>query len=141
MVLIEDDAGLVSSNSANVGQAGVGDTVIYTYRITNTGNVTFTTVTATDSLSGTVSVAASVPGLQGQLNPQQERTVTVNFVVPPSAPSGLFTNTLVVTGTDGIETIVTSASAVVDINNPTNLPEEEQPEQFTMDLFAPFIKP
>src|SRR5690606_22199398 len=51
--------GLVVSKTASVPLARVGETITYTYRITNTGGITFTAITATDDRLGPITLNRS----------------------------------------------------------------------------------
>ena len=119
------------SKSANVTQATVGDTITYTYRITNTGNITLTTVSATDDRLG------ALPGLGGAWLPGEARSATLTYVTQAADANTVIVNTVDVTGTDPFGTDVTdSAILSVTVSNPTNLPEGEQPQQ-RQELYLP----
>jgi uncharacterized repeat protein (TIGR01451 family) len=94
VAIIGEDLGLEVAKSANATHAHVGETVTYTYRITNTGNMTLTTVMADDDLLG------EVPGLTGPLAPNATRNVTLDYLVQESDLPGPLANTVTVTGTD-----------------------------------------
>jgi hypothetical protein len=111
---------------ASHAQAEVGDTITYTYRITNTGNVTLTTISATDNQ------LEAVAALAGQLAPNGSRSATLTYVVQPSDLPGPLTNTVTVTGTDPFGTEVTSSAGATVIL----LAEGEQPQQ----IFLPNVE-
>ncbi|MCC6457901.1 MAG: DUF11 domain-containing protein [Caldilineaceae bacterium] len=125
--------GLEVSKRANTIQAQIGDTIIYTYQITNTGNMTLTTISAEDDLLGPVT------GLAGTLLPGDTRGTSLTYVAQ-AADVGTLVNTVVVTGTDTANTVVIdSATVSVAVSEPTNLPEA--PQQPDSRLFIPTIKP
>jgi uncharacterized repeat protein (TIGR01451 family) len=68
-----------------------GDTVTYTFKITNSGDVTLSNVTAVDNILGTV-------GTINSLDPGESTTLTKDFKVP--APSTFVDNTVTACGTD-----------------------------------------
>jgi uncharacterized repeat protein (TIGR01451 family) len=126
--LTEDDtqASLAISKVADLAQASVGDTINYTYRITNTGPVTLTTVTATDNRLGTVE------GLAGALVPAATRSAIIAYLVQPG-DVGTLVNTVTVTGTDALGgTVVAEDSVTVTVteavtpNPQTFLPSVER---------------
>jgi uncharacterized repeat protein (TIGR01451 family) len=127
--------GLEVDKRANVTQATVGDTITYTYRITNTGNVTFTAITADDDPLGTVA------GLAGELVPNGTRTATRTYVVQESDLPGPLVNTVLVTGTVSANAIfIASDSVSITLSGPTNLPEGEQPQQRQMEIYLPRVE-
>jgi uncharacterized repeat protein (TIGR01451 family) len=70
----------------------VGQTITYTYRVTNTGSVTLTTVHAEDDRLGAISMVTTT------LAPGVSTTGTATYVVQESDLPGPLTNTAVVTG-------------------------------------------
>ena len=97
-----DTAGLIVDKRANSTQALVGEVITYTYRITNTGNVTLTTITASDDKLG------AVAGLAGALAPGGTRTAMLTYTALPG-DVGTLVNTVTVTGTDGLGGSVVAA--------------------------------
>jgi uncharacterized repeat protein (TIGR01451 family) len=65
------------NKSVSPNRASVGDTVTYTYVVTNTGNVTLTNVTLNDDRLGAISLPVTT------LNPGQSTTVTVTYTIQP----------------------------------------------------------
>jgi hypothetical protein len=115
---------LTVSASVNVTRAVVGDTITYTYRITNSGNVTFATISATQPQVG------AVEDLAGELVPGATRTAIVSYVVLQSDLPGPLASTLTVTATDASNFVVTAdATTSVIVSAPTALPPNEQPSQ------------
>ena len=129
--------GLVVTKSASTSQAAVGDSILYTYQITNSGTVTLTSITAVDDRLG------AVAGLAGELAPAASRSATLTYVVQLDDAGGALVNTITVTATDSLQNSVTgSASASVTIIDPTSLPETEQPDQPSrIKVFLPSILP
>ena len=109
---------------------GPGDTVTYTYVVTNTGNVALT-ITATDDRLG------SMGTLAGALPAGSVRSATIPYVVQQSDPVGPLVNTVTVTGAFEAQSVVVSDTFSITIGNPTNLPEGEQPTQQGMQIFLP----
>ena len=105
--LHEDDAApalLVSTHVSNA-RAEVGDRVTYSYYITNTGNVTLTTISTNDNKFGTVKA------LEGELQPQATRSATITYTVKASDLPGPLVNLVVVLGTDTFGTVVFSSAS------------------------------
>lgn len=59
----------------------VGDPLVYTFTITNTGNVSLQNVAVTDPHPGLGALAYTWPGAVGTLAPQQSATATATYVV------------------------------------------------------------
>ena len=117
-VLAPNTLGLTASKRANTAQANVGDTITYTYQITNTGNVALASISATDDKLG------AVADLAGALAPNATRSATLTYVVQPT-DVGALTNIVTITGTDAQSTvIIASADATVAI-----LPTAEQQKE------------
>ncbi|MEV8252835.1 AraC family transcriptional regulator [Rhodoglobus sp. NPDC076762] len=66
---------------AGAGVGNVGDTVNYSFSVKNTGNVTLTSVTLTDPLTGLSAIAVTWPGTAGRLAPGQTATGTATYTV------------------------------------------------------------
>jgi hypothetical protein len=99
--------------------------------------VTLTTVTAQDTLNR-VGILAAVPELGGELAPSATRTAIVTYVTQQADTAAPLVNTLTVTGTEQFgESITSTASTTVVVGQPTNLPEEEQPQQQNNSLYLP----
>jgi hypothetical protein len=128
--------GLTVTKSANVAQASAGATIVYTYRVTNTGTVALSGITAVDSRLG------AVAGIATSLAPNAATSATMNYVVQPGDAVGPLVNTVTVTGSDGTGGSVTAtASTTVQIVSPTALERTEQPGQQRVPLFLPYIEP
>jgi hypothetical protein len=104
----------------------VGQTITYTYRITNSGNITLTTVSARDDKLGQVSLSPTT------LAPGQSTTGLLTHTVIAANLPGPLTNTVVVTGTPPEGPVVT-AVAVVSV---ALLPPDDDPEE---SLYLPVI--
>jgi uncharacterized repeat protein (TIGR01451 family) len=90
--------------------ARIGDTITYTYRITNTGIVTLYTVSLNDDKLGSVPITG-VP-----LGPNQSTTATNTTIVIESDLPGPLTNTVTVTGTNILaENTTATATASVPL--------------------------
>ena len=126
---------LAASASVNTSQALVGETITYTYRITNTGDVTFATISAIQGQVGAVSALA------GELPPNATRTAIVTYVVRQSDLPGPLVATLTVTATDASDNVVTAdATTTVVVSTPTNLPPSDQPNLPQLPIYLPHLQ-
>ena len=110
-----------------VGEYEVGDTITYTFRATNTGNVTLTGVTITDPLPGLSALAYDWSGAiaSGRLAPTQSVTATATLVVTQEhVDAGWIRNTATASGTpptgDDVEhsstvTVLPDTTASIDV--------------------------
>ncbi len=80
------------TKSVDATTAAVGDTLVYTYTITNAGQVTVTDLVLTDDHLGTIPLPTTV------LLPGQSITVTATYTVTSADLPGPLTNTAHVTG-------------------------------------------
>ena len=109
------DVDLAVSVASSVAEAQVGQSISYTYHITNSGNLTHTTITATDEPLG------ALAELAGALAPSASRSATLTYVVQESDLPGPLINTVVVTGTNALNnTMVREASSTVAITDESN---------------------
>ncbi|WP_280763610.1 DUF7507 domain-containing protein [Prescottella agglutinans] len=112
---------LVKSATPRVGVKS-GDTVTYSFAVTNTGQTTISQVAVDDAIfSGTGS--APQPTCQGTLQPGQSVTCTATYTVTDADQAACFiTNTATATGNDPQGNPVTSApssaSVVTNCANP-----------------------
>ncbi len=101
---------------AHPAQATAGDTVTYTFVITNTGNVTLTGVTTADPLPGLSALSYGAwPGASGVLAAGQSVTATATYTTTQAdADAGRVDNTATVTGRapDGSQTSAVDATTV-----------------------------
>jgi hypothetical protein len=82
------------AKTADVGLAEVGQTISYTYWLTNSSAVTITAITAGDDKLGPVTFSPAI------LAPDQSVTTTLTYTVQISDLPGPLVNTVSVTGTD-----------------------------------------
>ncbi len=106
--------------SANVSTyAGAGTVVTYSYKVTNSGNVTLNPVTVTDPMPGLSAI--SCPSTQ--LAPAATETCTATYTTTQTdIDKGAITNTATATGTSPAGTKVTATSSVT-ICGPTASPK------------------
>ncbi|MEV1009674.1 hypothetical protein [Streptomyces sp. NPDC049881] len=99
------------------GPYDVGDTIDYTYTVTNTGNTTITGVTVEDDLVPDVTCAATT------LAPGESTTCTGSHVVTEAdSDTGLVTNTATANGDSGGTPVVSPPDTVTVPVNPPALP-------------------
>jgi uncharacterized repeat protein (TIGR01451 family) len=99
--------------SANVSQATVGETITYTYRVTNTGDVSLSAVSVNDNRFGAVVLGATT------LIPGQSTTGRLAHVVTTADLPGPLTNTATATGTPpGGGPVTATANAAVVLQAP-----------------------
>ncbi|MFB0535781.1 MAG: hypothetical protein ACETWR_12460 [Anaerolineae bacterium] len=111
-------ADIIVVKEASVDTALVGETITYTYRVTNTGNVTLNSVTLNDDRLGPITLG-STSLVQGA-----GTSGTYSYVVQQSDMPGPLTNTAMVTGTllvGGVVTDTDSESVALSIR-PIYLP-------------------
>lgn len=73
---------LVKRGAFAPGERGeAGDTIIYTFTVENTGNVTLTGVGIVDELPGVSALQYTWPGTAGTLRPGQVATATATYVI------------------------------------------------------------
>ncbi|MCI0155682.1 DUF11 domain-containing protein [Leifsonia shinshuensis] len=94
--------GLVKTGALAAGATGaVGDTVDYTFTVTNTGTAALTGVTIADPLPGLSGLTFTWPGAPGTLTPGQSATATATYVLTQAdVDAGSVVNTATATGTD-----------------------------------------
>ena len=104
-----------------------GDTISYTFAVTNTGNVTLTGLAITDPLPGLVLTGGPIASLApGATN---SGTVTGSYTLSQAdVDAGRMTNQATVSGTDPYNTVVTDLSGSATTNNtPTTTPVTAAP--------------
>ncbi|SEG05365.1 CARDB domain-containing protein [Paenibacillus sp. UNC499MF] len=109
-VIVTGVPSLSLAKSVNPASAGVGETVQYTFTVTNTGNETLRDVRLLDS---TVNLDSAIPDLA----PGASETRTIAFVVPPDAPETIV-NTALVEGTGAETSVSAQASASLFVIRP-----------------------
>ncbi|MCL4297442.1 MAG: hypothetical protein KJ077_17015 [Anaerolineae bacterium] len=92
------------TKTANVSAAQVGQTITYTYRVTNTGSVTLTGIVANDNKLGPVTLPTT------SLAPNIGTEGTLTYTVLAGNFPGPLTNTVGVTGTPASGPQVTAAA-------------------------------
>ncbi|MFC8190574.1 beta strand repeat-containing protein [Cellulomonas sp. NPDC057328] len=118
---------------AGDGTGAAGDTVDYTFTVTNTGNVTLTGVTVVDELEGLSEVVVDAwPGTAGVLAPGQQVTARASYVLTQAdADAGRVDNVASVTGVPPVgapvsdtddETVTVPADAAIDLVKSGTLP-------------------
>jgi uncharacterized repeat protein (TIGR01451 family) len=92
------------TKQANVNTAQVGQTITYTYRVTNTGNITLTAITANDDMLG------PVPFTPDTLAPTHGTSARLTYTIQLTDLPGHLTNTVTVSGTAavGLPTLITA---------------------------------
>lgn len=111
--------GILKTGSPAVpGEIGLGDTLRYEVVLTNTGNLTLTGVTLTDALPDAVVTGADWPAAAGRLEPGQDVTFTLDYVVQQEdIDRGFVDNTASSTATsaNGAVGPVTSGAVRIDL--------------------------
>jgi len=100
------------SKKASASTAVVGDSVTYTYNVTNTGDVTLSGLRLSDDKLGDIALPVN------SLEPGKSTVVTANYIVKSSDLPGPLTNTAAARGTDsqGEEAGPSTASASVALS-------------------------
>jgi uncharacterized repeat protein (TIGR01451 family) len=122
-LIFEEIGSIELSKVADVQFAEIGDTVLYTYEVTNTGNVTLVDVTLDDDIIGEIELT------QTTLEPGESMTVTATYVVvAEDVVDGAVTNIALVAGTTPSGNRVTdTASTTVELVEEAVLPRAEPP--------------
>ena len=103
-------ANIAVRKTASIDVANVGESIDYSYRITNTGNVTLTNVMASDDKLGVITLGATA------LAPGASTTGAKSAIVQAGELPGPLVNTVVVTGTPAVGNNVTASDqAAVDL--------------------------
>ncbi len=103
----------VFNDSNKDGFAQVGETITYTFTVTNTGNVDINNITINDLMLGMVKVAI----IPNNLTPSQTGTYTVTYVLTQiNIDAGKVSNTAVANGFDPLNSPVSATSG----NNTNN---------------------
>jgi uncharacterized repeat protein (TIGR01451 family) len=116
------NAGIEVSVQASKATARVGDSIVYTYQVTNSGEATLSDVTATDNRLGSVTLASS------SLAPGASTTGTLTYTVLEGDLPGPLTNTVSVTGMPTVGAAVVS-QATVSVQLTTSPPTDPDQEQ------------
>jgi uncharacterized repeat protein (TIGR01451 family) len=91
-VTIEAFSAIELNKEADASVVSVGDSITYTYTITNTGDATLTSVTVIDDMLGSVSIGSTV------LTPGQSTIGVKTYTVTESDLPGPIINNAIVTG-------------------------------------------
>jgi uncharacterized repeat protein (TIGR01451 family) len=118
----------VDKTASPTSVSAAGQTVTFTFTITNTGNVTLSGVVVNEGTftgSGTLSLLTytwPAPASPGMLAPGEVATATATYVVTQAdMDTGVFSNTATVSGTPpGATTPVTSPSSTATVTAPPN---------------------
>ncbi len=105
-------AAIAVGKETNVAAASVGETITYTYRVTNTGSVTLTDISAEDDRLGAISLLTTT------LAPGASTTGTATYLVQESDLPGPLANTVLVTGSGTLPfaaVVTNTAGASVDL--------------------------
>jgi len=105
------ETGLTITKAPDKTSASLGDTITYTYVITNTSGGTINNLTLTDNKLGSVTLSST------SLNPSGNITATATHTVVVSDFPGPITNTATVSGADPTgNSIIANTSASVILN-------------------------
>ena len=92
------------------GFINAGDTIIYTFKITNTGDVALSNLSITDVMLNPSTIAATT-----LLNPSISYTLSRNYTITPAdITTGSITNSAIVSGT------TTNSTTITDISDSDN---------------------
>jgi len=97
--------------TANVTTASIGQTITYTYTVTNCGDVTLTGITVTDNKLGTITLGKTT------LSPDGSTTGTKTYTVVEGDLPGPIVNTATATGTPPVGGAVTDTVHVLILTN------------------------
>jgi len=110
MVIAQGEAGLSISKSADLTSAAAGETITYTYTITNTDNFTIENISLQDDKLGAISLTDTTLALGERV------TATATYAVTISDLPGPIVNTATVTGTDPDGTLVSATTDPVSVS-------------------------
>ncbi len=104
-------------STASTNTAGVGQTIVYTYRITNTGNIDLIDIRANDNKLGIV-----LPG-QVSLRSGEHLIKTASYTIKPSDLPGPLTNIVTVIGySETGSNVSDTANGIVTLTQDTSSP-------------------
>jgi uncharacterized repeat protein (TIGR01451 family) len=114
-----EGASLTLTKSANVNTASVGQTITYTYHVTNSGAVTITGLTGRDDTVGAVTFSPPT------IAPGQDAAGALTYTVQSGDLPGPLVNRVTVTGTTTISPfIILTRTAVATLNLQSNITED-----------------
>ncbi|MFF9564460.1 beta strand repeat-containing protein [Leifsonia sp. NPDC014704] len=103
--------------------AMVGDTITYTFTVSNVGNVTLTDVNVADAMTGLSPLTYAWPGAAGELRPGESATATASYrLTQADLSAGHVANTARATGTGPGGASITTQAAVDTPLTPTIAP-------------------
>ncbi len=109
--------------------AKIGETITYTYTVTNTGDVTLSAVALQDDKLGAVTVASTT------LGPRESTTGTASHVVVESDLPGPLVNTVTATANDVLNSPVTNTtSASVELASNPDLTVTKEASQLSANI-------
>jgi hypothetical protein len=109
-------ATMTVTKAASARSAAVGDTVTYSFTVTNTGKVTINGLTMRDDKLGDITPAKNT------LAPGESTTASVNHVIIEADLPSPLTNVVTVTGTDRVgQPVTATATATVDLTYTASL--------------------
>jgi uncharacterized repeat protein (TIGR01451 family) len=111
-IRIENVPGITVTKAPNVSSAYVGQTITYTYRVTNSGNVKLAEIAVRDDKLGAVIVGTN------ELTPGEGASGTLTYTIVDSDLPGPLTNTVTVSGTtlsSPSVTITATNAAAIDL--------------------------
>jgi hypothetical protein len=121
---------LTVSKTASVSTAMVGQTLTYTYRVTNSGTLPITGLSGNDDKLGPVTFGTAT------LAPAQSTNGTLTYTIQSGDLPGPLLNTVTVTGTTPVSpdlTLTATAQASVTLQ-PDNVPPDELPDPYRVYL-------
>jgi len=110
MVTAQDEAGLSISKSADLTSAAAGETITYTYTISNSDNITIENISLQDDKLGEISLTDTT------LAQGESLTATATYTVAISDLPGPIVNAATVTGIDPDGTLVSATTEPVSVS-------------------------
>ena len=95
------------TKTASLTNAKVGDEIIYTFTVRNTGNVSLSNVKVEDNKLGSISISSSTLGVDA------DRIATASYVVRPQDEGNTIVNIATASGTYGTSTVTDTDSASI----------------------------
>ncbi|SHO65424.1 DUF7507 domain-containing protein, partial [Algoriphagus zhangzhouensis] len=112
-----------------------GEEILYTFTVTNTGNVTLTSVTVSESSfsgTGTISpayVSSTMGSGEGTLNPGESATYTASYAIAQSdIDAGFVSNQAEASGSGAQQTVTDLSDATIEGDSPTVVELCQNPE-------------
>ncbi len=116
IITIANNPMITVTKRVNDSIAEVNEIITYTYRVTNTGNVTLNPVTASDDRLGTIALTKSI------LYPDEWTIGTLTYTIVGNDYPGPLTNTVTVTGSPSTGLPVTASDMEVITIQDTQAP-------------------